>query len=185
MSEPGSFVRTMSEDGVTVIELNRPERLNAIDEPAVLDLAAALRAAGRDPGCRVVVLTGAGRSFCAGLDLKRGIGDPDAALPTSKHTETVVADSDGVVSELDAYKVGVASWRLGAGRARRDDVVQAGAGVTIHAHLGDQVKAGELILTLHTDDEHRFERAREALDGGIAISTVAPARESVLLDRIS
>ena len=111
-------------------------------------------------------------------------GDPDAVLPTSKHTETVLAESDGVVSELDAYKVGVASWRLGAGRARRDDVVQAGAGITIHAHLGEQVKAGEPILTLHTDDEYRFERAREALDGGIKVSTVAPTRESVLLDRI-
>lgn len=111
-------------------------------------------------------------------------GDPDAPLPTAKHTETVVADSDGAVSLLDAYRVGVASWRLGAGRARREDPVQAGAGVTIHAHIGEQVKAGDPILTLHTDDEDRFERAREALEGGIKISTVASTRESVLLDRI-
>lgn len=111
-------------------------------------------------------------------------GDPDAPMPAAKHTETVVAETDGVVSEMDALKVGVASWRLGAGRARKEDPVQAGAGITIHAHLGDQVKAGEPILTLHTDDDYRFERAREALEGGITISTVAPTRESVLLDRI-
>ncbi|WP_182354120.1 thymidine phosphorylase [Flaviflexus huanghaiensis] len=111
-------------------------------------------------------------------------GDPDAPLPVSNHTETVVADSDGVVSALDAYKVGVASWRLGAGRARREDPVQAGAGITIHAHLGERVKAGEPILTLHTDDEERFERAREALDGGISVSNVASTRTSVILDRI-
>ena len=111
-------------------------------------------------------------------------GDPDAELPTSKHTETVVAESDGVISELDALKVGVASWKLGAGRARKEDQVQAGAGITIHAHLGEAVKAGDPILTFHTDDEPRFEKAREALEGGIKISTVAPTRESVLLDRI-
>ena len=111
-------------------------------------------------------------------------GDPDAPMPAAKHTETVVAETDGVVSEMDALKVGVASWRLGAGRARKEDPVQAGAGITIHAHLGEQVKAGEPILTLHTDDDYRFERARGALEGGITISTVAPTRESVLLDRI-
>ncbi|AZN29658.1 thymidine phosphorylase [Flaviflexus salsibiostraticola] len=111
-------------------------------------------------------------------------GDPDAPLPVSKHTETVVAESNGVVSAMDAYKVGVASWRLGAGRARKEDPVQAGAGITIHAHIGEQVKAGDPILTLHTDDEERFERAKEALDGGISLSNVASTRQSVLLDRI-
>lgn len=111
-------------------------------------------------------------------------GDPDAPLPVSKHTETVVAESDGVVSAMDAYKVGVASWRLGAGRARKEDPVQAGAGITIHAHIGEQVKAGDPILTLHTDDEERFDRAKEALEGGISLSNVASTRQSVLLDRI-
>lgn len=112
-------------------------------------------------------------------------GDPDAPLPTSKHTETIYADEDGVVSELDALKVGYASWKLGAGRARKEDPVQAGAGVTIHAHIGEAVKAGDPLLTLHTDDEPRFEKAKESLEGAYAISTVAPARESVILDRIS
>lgn len=112
-------------------------------------------------------------------------GDPDAPLPTSKHTETIYADEDGVISELDALKVGYASWKLGAGRARKEDPVQAGAGVTIHAHIGEAVKAGDPLLTLHTDDEPRFEKAKESLEGAYAISTVAPARESVILDRIS
>ncbi|WP_054952146.1 thymidine phosphorylase [Flaviflexus massiliensis] len=112
-------------------------------------------------------------------------GDPDAPLPTAKHTETVVAESDGVISGLDALKLGYASWKLGAGRARKEDPVQAGAGVTIHAHLGEPVKAGQALLTLHTDDEPRVERAKESLEGAITISTMASTRDSVLLDRIS
>ena len=98
-------------------------------------------------------------------------GDPDADLPRAKHTEQVVAQADGVLTELDALAVGVAAWRLGAGRARKEDPVQAGAGVELHARPGDTVRRGRPLLTLHTDTPERFERAREALDGAI---TVAP-----------
>ena len=78
-------------------------------------------------------------------------GDPDAPLPRARESETVVAEADGVLAELDAHRVGVASWRLGAGRARREDPVQAGAGVLLHAKPGDAVRAGQPLLTLLTD----------------------------------
>jgi thymidine phosphorylase len=113
-------------------------------------------------------------------------GDPDAALPTAAATEDVVADADGVLAQLDAYAVGVAAWRLGAGRARREDPVQAAAGIELHAKPGDAVTAGQPILTLHTDTPDRFPRARQALEGSW---TVAPTgtdvpRRPVVIDRI-
>ena len=111
-------------------------------------------------------------------------GDPDAALPTSTLTHTVTAEADGYLSEMDALSVGVASWRLGAGRAVKDDPVQAGAGIEIHAKPGDQVKAGQPLFTLHTDDEWRIPRALEALDGGVVISETASAPRHIILDRV-
>jgi thymidine phosphorylase len=98
-------------------------------------------------------------------------GDPDAELPVAKETHEVLAPADGVLTQLDALKVGVAAWRLGAGRARKEDPVQAGAGVEMHAKPGATVRAGEKLLTLHTDTPERFERALESLDGAF---TVAP-----------
>ncbi|WP_029290471.1 thymidine phosphorylase [Cellulomonas sp. HZM] len=103
-------------------------------------------------------------------------GDPRAELPWARETDVVVAESDGVLETLDAYAVGIAAWRLGAGRARKEDPVQAGAGVVLHARPGDTVRAGEPILTLHTDTPERFGRAREALEGGVV---VAPAGTDV------
>jgi thymidine phosphorylase len=102
-------------------------------------------------------------------------GDPDAPLPQARESETVVAEADGVLAELDAHRVGVASWRLGAGRARREDPVQAGAGVLLHAKPGDAVRAGQPLLTLLTDTPERFARAREALEGAAVIAPEAPA----------
>ena len=102
-------------------------------------------------------------------------GDPDAELPWAAETETVTADADGVLERLDALAVGVAAWRLGAGRSRKEDPVQAGAGVVLHAKPGDRVRKGDPLLTLHTDTPDRFERAREALAGAWTIGAAAPA----------
>jgi thymidine phosphorylase len=90
-------------------------------------------------------------------------GDPDAGLPMARHTHVVRAAADGVLTGLDAYAVGVAAWRLGAGRARREDPVQAAAGVELHVKPGAVVRGGEPLMTLHTDAPERFERALEAL----------------------
>lgn len=113
-------------------------------------------------------------------------GDPDAPLPVAKHQQDVMADRDGILTELDALKVGVASWRLGAGRARKEDPVQAGAGIEIFARPGDKVTKGQKLLTLHTDTPDRFARALESLEGTLAISETALApRTSVVLERIA
>jgi thymidine phosphorylase len=113
-------------------------------------------------------------------------GDPDAPLPVAAHTEQVVADADGVLGSLDAYAVGVAAWRLGAGRSRREDPVQAGAGVEIHAKPGEAVRAGQPLLTLHTDTPERFARAREALDGGWSVvpSGTDVATRPIVVERV-
>jgi thymidine phosphorylase len=97
-------------------------------------------------------------------------GDPSAALPTARESHVVSAPSSGVLTRLDAMAVGLAAWRLGAGRARKEDPVQAGAGVVWHARPGDAVTEGQPLFTLLTDDEHRFERALDSLEGGYDIS---------------
>lgn len=113
-------------------------------------------------------------------------GDPFAQLPVAQHTHQVLAEADGYLSELDALSVGVASWRLGAGRASKDEQVQAEAGIELHAKIGDTVRKGQPLMTLHTQTPARFERALEALAGGYAVSAEAPTpRASVVLDRIA
>jgi thymidine phosphorylase len=112
-------------------------------------------------------------------------GDPAAKLPVAKETQTVVAESDGVISELDALAVGLASWRLGAGRARKEDPVQFGAGVTLHAQLGDTVKKGAPLYTLHTDEPGRFARAAETIAKAYKIEAQAQVTRKLILDRIS
>ena len=112
-------------------------------------------------------------------------GDPKAALPKAKHSHVVLAESDGVLEQLDALSVGVASWRLGAGRARKEDVVALGAGIELHAVQGEAVKAGQPLMTLFTDEEDRFARALDSLDGGIKISNATPTDRVLLLGRVT
>ena len=116
-------------------------------------------------------------------------GDPDAPLPTAQHTETVYADADGVITELDALAIGVASWRLGAGRARKEDPVQAGAGIEILVDRGQKVTKGTPLFTLHSDDTDRFERALESLNQGWSIApideSVPTPRQSVVIEKIN
>jgi thymidine phosphorylase len=110
-------------------------------------------------------------------------GDPSAPLPTARETHVVNAPSSGTLTRLDAMAVGLAAWRLGAGRARKEDAVQAGAGVVWHARPGDAVREGEPLFTLHTDDVDRFDRALEALEGGYDVgSSYTPA--PLVIDRI-
>jgi thymidine phosphorylase len=92
----------------------------------------------------------------------------------------VTAAESGVLARLDALAVGVAAWRLGAGRARKEDAVSFGAGIVLHAKPGDPVTAGQPLMELHADEPERFERALEALDGGWEIGSSAPARQLVL-----
>ena len=96
-------------------------------------------------------------------------GDPDAKLPVAKENSVVRADKDGTILSMDAMKVGMAAWRLGAGRSRQGESVQAGAGIEIHAKPGEVVKAGSPLYTLHTDVAATFTRALESLENSVEI----------------
>jgi len=111
-------------------------------------------------------------------------GDPDASLPVARDTQVVRATDDGVLTRLDALGVGVAAWRLGAGRARQGEAVQAGAGVEMHAKPGDRVRAGDPLLTLHADTPERFERALAALEEAVEIGADAPQLRDVVIERV-
>ena len=112
-------------------------------------------------------------------------GDPDAPLPVAREVHVVTAPATGVLTRLDALAVGVAAWRLGAGRARKEDPVSAGAGVVLLAKPGDAVTAGAPLLELHTDDPARFERALAALTDGYEIGPAAMPQTPLILDRIA
>ena len=96
-------------------------------------------------------------------------GDPDASLPVARETHVVTADRAGVIVEQQALPFGVAAWRLGAGRARKQDPVQHAAGIDLHAKPGDVVSAGQPLFTLSADEPQRFERALESLEGAYRI----------------
>jgi thymidine phosphorylase len=112
-------------------------------------------------------------------------GDPAAPLPKAAERHVVMAPDSGVLTRLDALSVGVAAWRLGAGRARKEDAVSAGAGVVLLARPGDSVELGQPLLELHADDPARFERALEALEGGYDIDIDADFQPTPLvIDRV-
>ena len=96
-------------------------------------------------------------------------GDPDATLPVAKENLVITAQTSGTVLGMDAMAVGLASWRLGAGRTRQGEAVQAGAGIEIHAKPGALIKAGAPLFTLHTDTPAAFVRAQEALIDSVII----------------
>ncbi len=131
-----------------------------------------------------------GRALAAWRAMVRAQGgDPDAPLPRAAHTQVVTAAADGWLTALDALKVGIAAWRLGAGRARKEDAVSAAAGILCLAKPGEAVRAGQPLLELRADDPGRFGPALTALDGAAAISTdgpptpVSPVIETVLSAR--
>ncbi|MGQ4269039.1 thymidine phosphorylase [Nocardiopsis changdeensis] len=113
-------------------------------------------------------------------------GDPDAPLPRAAERRTVLAPASGVLTRLDAYQVGLAAWRLGAGRARKEDAVSFGAGVTLHAKPGETVAAGEPLFTLHADEPERFERGAAALEGAFDIDPDGVFEPGpIVIDRIA
>jgi thymidine phosphorylase len=112
-------------------------------------------------------------------------GDPDAPLPEAAHRQGALpAPADGWVTRLDARAVGVAAWRLGAGRARKEDDVSHTAGVRCLAKPGDRVRKGEHVLELHADEPARFGPALEALEGALTIGYDQPSVESLIVDRV-
>ncbi|HEY1916379.1 MAG TPA: thymidine phosphorylase [Streptosporangiaceae bacterium] len=111
-------------------------------------------------------------------------GDPDAPLPRAAHTRVVTAERDGWLHRLDARSVGVAAWRLGAGRARKEDPVDPAAGVLCLVKPGERVTRGQPVLELHASDEGRFAGAQAALAGAIEVAGSQPEIPSLILERI-
>ncbi|AAS05989.1 thymidine phosphorylase [Mycobacterium avium subsp. paratuberculosis] len=111
-------------------------------------------------------------------------GDLSVPLPIGRHSETVTAPRGGTMGDIDAMAVGLAAWRLGAGRSRPGERVQAGAGLRIHRHPGEPVAAGEPLFTLYTDTPERFGAALAELDGGWSVGDGAPAPRPLIIDRI-
>lgn len=111
-------------------------------------------------------------------------GDLNRPLPVGRCSETLTASSTGVVRRLDALAVGLAVWRLGAGRSAPGEQVQFGAGLRIHRREGEPVTAGEPLLTLYTDTPERFAAAVAELDGAVDIGDTAPPPRPLIIDRI-
>ena len=112
-------------------------------------------------------------------------GNPAAELPKAKHSQVVVAENSGFISKLDALSVGIASWRLGAGRERKEDAVQFGAGVELHAQFGERIEKGQPLMTLFTDTPEKFARAQDALVGAVEYSENAPSDRKFILGKVS
>jgi thymidine phosphorylase len=112
-------------------------------------------------------------------------GDPDAPLATAREVETVRADRDGWVTGVDAMAIGLAAWRLGAGRARKEDPVSAAAGVVLHRRPGDAVRKGDVLFELRADDAARIPAARDAAAGAYAIAGSPPVPTGLVMDRIA
>ena len=112
-------------------------------------------------------------------------GDVDAPLPKAKEWHQIKAPKSGYISRLDALEVGVASWRLGAGRERKEDAVQFGAGIELHAQLGDRIEAGAPLMTLYTDTPEKFERAIELAENSVSVSEQQSVERKLILGKIS
>ena len=113
-------------------------------------------------------------------------GDPDGKLPVAKESQEFLAPTSGVVTHMDAMSVGIAAWRLGAGRAVQGEKLQLGAGIEIHAKPGEHIQAGSPLYTLHTDESPRFDRALEALNASFTIGSQTDPihRLPLIIDRI-
>jgi thymidine phosphorylase len=112
-------------------------------------------------------------------------GDPSASLPQAAWLQEVNAPAGGYVQRLDARAVGVAAWRLGAGRARKEDPVSPSAGIMCLAKPGDLVEEGQPLLELYADTSDRFAMGTAALDGAITIGPEPPAARPLIIERIA
>ncbi|MEU4400774.1 thymidine phosphorylase [Micromonospora orduensis] len=111
-------------------------------------------------------------------------GDPDAPMPTAAEVEVVRAERDGYVASVDAYAMGVAAWRLGAGRARKEDPVSVPAGVVLHRRPGDAVRAGDPLYELRADDATRIPAALAEAARAVRIAPTAPTVTPLVIERI-
>ncbi|MFL3011596.1 MAG: thymidine phosphorylase [Acidimicrobiales bacterium] len=135
-----------------------------------------------DPG--EVLASGKPREIFEKMVSAQG-GDLSKDLPIAEYKKTIKASSTGYLSKLDCRSVGVAAWRLGAGRTKKEDSVSPTAGIICMAKPGAYINAGEPVLELHGDTEKSFDSAIDALEGAIEISDTAPDDSPLILDKIS
>ncbi|MFA5565413.1 MAG: thymidine phosphorylase [Acidimicrobiia bacterium] len=157
--------------------------------PDVVELTVALAEAmvalaGLNVNPRDVLASGKAYEVWEAMIAAQG-GNPHAALPVAPHVETITAQTSGVLQHLNARDVGVAAWRLGAGRARKEDPVSAVAGVVLKAKVGDEVKIGDVLFELHTDKPARFVSAKAALDAAVHIGKEQVAMRPLVIAEIS
>ena len=155
----------------------------------VVDLTVALarqmvKAAGLD-GTDPADVLASGKAMDVWRDMVRAQGgDPDAPLPVAHHSQDVIASEAGIVTGIDAMSVGLAAWRLGAGRARKEDPVQAAAGVMLRVRPGDRVVAGQPLATLLTDTADTISRAEDALIDAFTVGKSFQPR-TIVVDTIT
>ncbi|MFC6080761.1 thymidine phosphorylase [Sphaerisporangium aureirubrum] len=171
------------EESVEVLSGGGPSDIVELTVRLAREMLAAAGVTGKDPAD--ALKDGSAMDAWRRMISAQG-GDPDAPLPQAPESAQVTAPASGVLSRLDAYKVGVAAWRLGAGRARKEDSVSASAGITLHAKPGDRVEQGQPLLTLHTEDPGKFARALETLEGAYEVGDAAdPSLLPLIVDRIT
>ena len=112
-------------------------------------------------------------------------GNPDAEIPVAKKKELVLSKQSGYITDLNAYAIGLSAWRLGAGRAKKEDAVSKTAGIICLAKEGDYVEKGQPVLELHIDDETRLNSAQDALINAFEIGSEPKDKRKIVLERIS
>jgi thymidine phosphorylase len=143
-----------------------------------------LELAGLDADARAAITSGRALDAFRRMVKAQG-GDPDAPLPRAAHRQpALAAPADGWVTRLDALAVGVAAWRLGAGRARKEDTVSHAAGIRCLAKPGDYVRRGDPVLELHADDPARFAGAVAALDGALSVADEPPVPQPLIIEQV-
>jgi thymidine phosphorylase len=169
------------EESVAALQGNGPDDLMQVTI-ALAEQMLALAGLEKDP--REAIASGAAYAAYQRMIRAQG-GDPDAPLPQARHTKELSASQDGWLTRLDALQVGVAAWRLGAGRERKEDPVSAAAGIICLAKPGDRVAKGQPVLELRTDDAARFDAAMAALDGAMTIGEHQPqAPASLVIEHV-
>jgi thymidine phosphorylase len=166
-------------ESVEVLKGGGPADVVALTIALAREMLALAGLSDVDPAA--VLASGAAyETWCAMISAQGG--DPDAALPKASAAHVIEAPADGVLARLDAYPVGIAAWRLGAGRARKEDPVDHAAGVLCLAKPGDSVAKGQPVFELRTNNADAIPAALEALGGAWSVADEAPERQDLVLD---
>ena len=170
------------EESIEVLSGGGPKDVVELTVELAIEMLAHVGITGEDP--RENLANGKAMDVWQKMIRAQG-GDPDAGLARAHNSHQIIAETSGYISRLDALEVGIASWRLGAGRERKEDAVQFGAGIELHAQLGDYVEAGAPLMTLYTETPERFERATALAANSVTLSKDAVAERKLILGKIS